>query len=118
MAKFYGVLNANGTLALKSYTESDERYDRIPLSAEELSPEPFNAYITAVNYYRGRSSAGYGVVVEGHPIGEPIAAEMSLGRFLKLLNEGFVDVINGRLYFKARVKFVKKGGAVFVEVVE
>lgn len=118
MTKFYGVPNAEGTLALKSYTESDERYDRIPLSAIELSPEPFNAYITAVNYYRGRSSAGYGVVVEGHPIGEPIAAKMSLDRFLKLLENGFVEAINGRLYFRACVKFVKKGGAVFVEVVE
>lgn len=117
MAKFYGVPNASGKMSLQSYTESDERYDRIPLSAEELSPEPFPAYIKAVNWYRGRSSAGYGVEVE-HPDGTILCAEMSLDRFLKLLNKAEVMMVGDDLYFYARVKFVKKGGAVFVEVVE
>lgn len=117
MAKFYGVPNASGTLTLKSYTESDERYGRIPLSAVELSPEPFIAYIKAVNWYRGRSSAGYGVIVKGHPSGD-LSAVMSLDRFLKLLDSCFISVIEDELHFKARVKLVKKGQAVFVEVVE
>lgn len=117
MAKFYGVPNAEGTLALKSYTESDERYNRIPLSAVELSPVPFPSYIKAVNWYRGRSSAGYGVEVE-HPDGTILRAKMSLDRFLKLLNKAEIMMVGDDLYFYARVKFVKKGGAVFVEVVE
>lgn len=117
MTKFYGVPNAEGTLALKSYTESDERYDRIPLSAEELSPEPFTAYIKAVDWYRGRSSAGYKVEVE-HPDGTILSADMSLDRFLKLLNKAEVMTVGDDLYFYDRLKFVKKGGAVFVEVVE
>lgn len=117
MTKFYGVPNAEGTLALKSYTESDERYDRIPLSAIELSQEPFIGFVRAVNWYRGRSSAGYGVVVTGHPSGE-ISASMSLDHFLKLIDNSFIRVIDDELHFRAYVKFVKKGGAVFVEVVE
>lgn len=117
MTKFYGVPDANGTLALKSYTESDERYDRIPLSAVELSPEPFIGFIRAVNWYRGRSSAGYRVIVKGHRSGE-ISAAMSLDRFLKLIDDSFIRVIEDDRWFRARVKFVKKGGAVFVEVVE
>lgn len=117
MAKFYGVPNASGKMSLQSYTESDERYDRIPLSAEELSPEPFTACIKAVNWYRGRSSAGYEVEVE-NPDGTMLSAVMSLDRFLKLLNTAEVMMVGDDLYFDTYVKFVKKGQAVFVEVVE
>lgn len=117
MTKFYGVPNAEGELILKSYTESEELYGQVPLSAVELSPEPFIGFIRAVNWYRGRSSAGYGVVVKGHRSGE-ISAAMSLDRFLRLIDDSFVRVIEDDLWFRARVKFVKKGGAVFVEVVE
>ena len=119
MVKFYGVPNSEDTLTLKSYTETDEHYDRIPLSAVELSPETFEANVTAIDWYRGRSAAGVVVRVDGHPSGEVIKAEMSVNRFLSLVNicrEVFSK--NDMTVFSTPVKFVKVGTAVFVEAVE
>lgn len=119
MVKFYGVPNSEDTLTLKSYTETDEHYDRIPLSAVELSPEPFEANVTAIDWYRGRSAAGVMVRVDGHPSGEVIKAEMSVNRFLRLVNRcRAVFSKNDMTIFSTPVKFVKVGTAVFVEVVE
>lgn len=116
--KFYGIPNPDGSLKLSPEQRIISWKDDIR-EGEELSPEPFEGCVTIQNYYRGRSAAGFGVKITGHPSGHDIVAEMSNKHVVDMFNHPELIVSqnwDGKPLFYNLFKFTKKGTSVFVEV--
>lgn len=109
MVKFFIEENQQKELVLTAFV--DANYIRhYPDRFTEIENVSFDAKVTIVDYYKGRSAIGLTLFVEGHPQVPRFFARMSLADFVYCIQG--VTCVEG--IFKSRLRFIKKGANCFV----